>query len=416
MHKILVVEDSPIVRKIINHVMSQFLQFKPVYTSTLAETKTLLEKEADTFFAALVDLSLPDAPDGEVVDYVLGHGIPSIVLTGSFDSERRENLLAKGIVDYVTKEGRYSYQYALGVLARLVKNQKIKVMVVDDSATARNFVVGLLRLHLFQVVDAEDGAEAIRTFIDHPDIKLIITDFNMPRVDGFELVQQMRRKYDKSDLIMIGLSSETDGTLSAKFIKNGANDFLRKPFNHEEFFCRISHNIEFMEMFEALRDSANRDDHTGAYKLSHFNLKGEEMYERAVANQAPLACSVIDLDDLSEIINEYGPEAGDVVMEQVSSFLVASFERFLLARAGTELFYVLMPGLDNAKALAFVEKVRQIVGGKFIDVGGTEVSLSFSAGVSNVMGNNLSELVDSAHQSLMRARDAGGDLVFGDEG
>ncbi|WGO97954.1 response regulator [Saccharophagus degradans] len=415
MHRILVVEDSPIVRKIINHVMAGFPQFKPVYTTTLAETKALLESEAESIFAALVDLSLPDAPDGEVVDYVLNNHIPTIVLTGSFDKERREQLLAKGIVDYVTKEGRYSYQYALGVLARLVKNQKIKVMVVDDSATARNFVVGLLRLHLFEVYDADDGAEAIRVFIDNPDIKMIITDFNMPRMDGFELVQHMRRKYDKSDLIMIGLSSETDGTLSAKFIKNGANDFLRKPFNHEEFFCRVSHNMDFMEMFEALKDSANRDDHTGAYKLSHFNVQGDEMFERALASGTPLACAVIDLDDLSEIINEYGPEAGDVVMEQVSSFLVSSFERFLLARAGTELFYALMPGLDNAKATAFVERVRQIVGGKFIDLGGAEVSLSFSAGVSNVMGNNLSELVEHAHQSLLRARDAGGDLVIGDD-
>ncbi|MBU2983829.1 response regulator [Saccharophagus degradans] len=415
MHRILVVEDSPIVRKIINHVMAGFPQFKPVYTTTLAETKALLESEAESIFAALVDLSLPDAPDGEVVDYVLNNHIPTIVLTGSFDTERREQLLAKGIVDYVTKEGRYSYQYALGVLARLVKNQKIKVMVVDDSATARNFVVGLLRLHLFEVYDADDGAEAIRVFIDNPDIKMIITDFNMPRMDGFELVQHMRRKYDKSDLIMIGLSSETDGTLSAKFIKNGANDFLRKPFNHEEFFCRVSHNMDFMEMFEALKDSANRDDHTGAYKLSHFNVQGDEMFERALASGTPLACAVIDLDDLSEIINEYGPEAGDVVMEQVSSFLVSSFERFLLARAGTELFYALMPGLDNAKATAFVERVRQIVGGKFIDLGGAEVSLSFSAGVSNVMGNNLSELVEHAHQSLLRARDAGGDLVIGDD-
>lgn len=395
--------------------MAGFPQFKPVYTTTLAETKALLESEAESIFAALVDLSLPDAPDGEVVDYVLNNHIPTIVLTGSFDTERREQLLAKGIVDYVTKEGRYSYQYALGVLARLVKNQKIKVMVVDDSATARNFVVGLLRLHLFEVYDADDGAEAIRVFIDNPDIKMIITDFNMPRMDGFELVQHMRRKYDKSDLIMIGLSSETDGTLSAKFIKNGANDFLRKPFNHEEFFCRVSHNMDFMEMFEALKDSANRDDHTGAYKLSHFNVQGDDMFERALASGTPLACAVIDLDDLSEIINEYGPEAGDVVMEQVSSFLVSSFERFLLARAGTELFYALMPGLDNAKATAFVERVRQIVGGKFIDLGGAEVSLSFSAGVSNVMGNNLSELVEHAHQSLLRARDAGGDLVIGDD-
>ena len=90
----------------------------------------------------------------------------------------------------------------------------------------------------------------------NPDIKILITDYNMPRMDGFELVKTIRGKYEKTDLVIIGLSSDEDGSLSARFIKNGANDFLRKPFNHEEFFC------SFVAMF---------------VKWPHFNT-GQSIY------------------------------------------------------------------------------------------------------------------------------------------
>lgn len=414
MLNILVVEDSPIVRKIINHVMLQYSNFKPTFTASLSETKSVLEERADDFFAALVDLSLPDAPDGEVVDLVLSFQLPSVVLTGSFNPDKRTQLLAKGVVDYVTKEGKFSYRYALDVINRLNKNRAFKVMVVDDSAMSRNVVVNMLRLHLFEVYDAEDGLEAVRTFVDHPEIKMIITDYNMPGMDGCELVKSLRQKYDKSDLILIGISSEDGGELSAQFIKNGANDFLRKPFHHEEFFCRINHNVELMELVESMKDSSMRDDQTGAYKLSYFRKKGEALFEKAFQDGSPLACGVIDLDDLSEIFSQYGPEAGDLVMTQASQLLIKAFSRFLFARAGGETFYILLPGLDNLKAVAFVEKVRELLGNTFIDIGTKEVSLSYSAGVSNALGNNLAELLDNATLALQRARDAGGDLVVGD--
>jgi len=228
MKKVLVVEDSVMVMKVLTHVLSRSDQVLPVYAKSFSEAKARVESGEHEFFAALVDLSLPDAPDGEVVDYTLGLDIPTIVLTGSFDEKRRADLLNKGIVDYVTKEGRYSYQYALGVLHRLIKNQRVKVLVVDDSSTARKFVSQMLRLHLYPVFEAEDGVEAIKVLLANPDIKILITDYHMPRMDGFELVKNIRVKYEKSDLIIVGLSSEGDGTLSAKFIKHGANDFLRQ--------------------------------------------------------------------------------------------------------------------------------------------------------------------------------------------
>lgn len=414
MKKVLVVEDSPIVMKVLKHVLSGSELFEFDYVTSMADAKAKCEAPGAEYFAGLIDLTLPDAPDGEVVDYCLSRGIPSVVLTGSFDEEKKNKLLAKGIVDYVTKEGRFSYEYALGVLERLVKNQSLKVLVVDDSDTARHFVSALLRLQLFQVFEAKDGAQAIKLLLENPDIKLMITDFNMPRMDGCELVKNIRLKYEKADLIIIGISSDTSGSLSARFIKSGANDFLRKPFNHEEFYCRINHDVEFLELIESIRDSSYRDDLTGAYNRKYFYSRCEQAFIDRETTGAPISIAVIELEEFLEVNERFGYDMGDEVMKSVVVEFDAFFGRFVLARSKGLEFYVLMPGLDNEKATAYVEKARQIFGSADLGTDDCRVNLTFSAGVSSVASNDYPDLIRSAFENLRRARDAGGDLVFGD--
>jgi diguanylate cyclase (GGDEF)-like protein len=413
--KILVVEDSQMVMKVIRHVMNQEPTIEAVYAESFAEAKQRYEEEQDDLFAALVDLNLPDAPDGEVVDYMLDLGVPTIVLTGSFDEERREELLSKGIVDYVTKEGRYSYAYAVNMINRLRKNQDIKVLVVEDSTTSRTFICELLRRHLFQVLEAGDGVEAIKMLLQHPEVKLLITDYNMPNMDGFELVQALRGKYDKSDLIIIGLSAEGQGSLSAKFIKNGANDFLPKPFYHEEFHCRVMHNVESLELIEQIKDAANRDHLTKAYNRRYFFEVGEAMYTQAKEKGSPLAAVIIDIDHFKKINDTHGHEVGDLALKQFSDCLTENLGRFLVARAGGEEFFALLPGLDNEKALAFIDKLRDIVASNPVYAGSEVVPITFSAGVSNQLQGNLDEQLNVADGYLYRAKEAGRNLVVGDD-
>ncbi len=81
----------------------------------------------------LLDLGLPDAPNGEVVDFVTKFNIPSIVLTGSKIEEHEERFRNKNIVDYVIKEGNFSIRYAVSLVKRIISNDKIDILVVDDS-------------------------------------------------------------------------------------------------------------------------------------------------------------------------------------------------------------------------------------------------------------------------------------------
>ena len=415
MQSILVIEDSAVVIKVLKHVLSKSTLVKPVYAASFAEAKAAVTAAETPFFAALVDLTLPDAANGEVVDYTLELGIPTLVLTSSFDEKRKEALQKKGIVDYVTKEGRYSYVYALGIVHRLIKNQKIKVLVVDDSKSARSYAANLLKLHMYQVFEATDGVHAIQILLENPDIRLLITDYNMPRMDGFELTKNIRVKYDKSDLIIIGLSSEESRSLSARFLKNGANDFLKKPFNHEEFFCRVTQNIEFLELIEQIRDSAARDELTGLYNRQYFFSKGENYFQTALTHQTLLACAVIEIENLHEITHQYDIESGHAVVHEIAQRFAKLFKRFLIARGTENKFFILLPGLNNDKASAYVEEARQIITSEAVYINETQIGLTFSGGISNLLGNSLEDMVESALACLSRAKEAGSDLVFGDD-
>jgi diguanylate cyclase (GGDEF)-like protein len=415
MKKILIVEDSEMVMKVLRHLMQSLDGYETVYAANLAQARELSDQHQDDFFAALVDLNLPDAVDGEVVDFTLSKKIPTIVLTGSYDEKRREQLFNKGIVDYLTKEGRYAYAKAVNMIQRLEKNQSIKVLVVDDSDMSRKQVVNLFKRHMYQVVQAEDGVDAIRVMLENPDIKLLITDYNMPKMDGFELVRNLRYKYEKTDLIMIGVSGDSSEALSAKFIKHGANDFLRKPFHPEEFYCRITHNIEFLELIEKIEFNACHDHLTGLYhRVQFFNL-GREQYKHAVEKQNHLSVAVINIDQFSRVNLQYGNDWGDQALKQIAISLQAMLGRFLLARADADDFYLLMSGLDNEKALALISKVKQLFASECVLINGESLYFTFSAGIASKMADSLDQQVSKAVRLMQRAKDAGGNMIIAED-
>ena len=383
MKKILVVEDSSTVTRVLRRIIELESDFMGCYAASYAETVDRVSEQRDDIFAALVDLHLPDAINGEVVDYLLRLGIPIIVLSAQLESASRTEFLKKGIVDYVDKEGLYSFRYAVKLVGRIYKNQTIKVLVADDSKVSRRYVSQLLKLYLFPVCTAVDGVQATEMILADPKIKMLITDYNMPNMDGHRLVQNLRNKHKKSDLVIIGLSSDHSEGLSAKFIKHGANDFLRKPFDHEEFQCRVLHNIETLEHIAHIRNLANRDYLTGAYNRRYFFTVGASRYSDAVKNNQSIAVAVIDIDFFKKVNDSYGHTVGDGVLKYFAKTLASNLSRFLIARAGGEEFFILMPGLTNQQASQLIDRTREIICANPVDVDGVLVQLQFSAGISN---------------------------------
>lgn len=249
---IFLVEDTRFFTSAIKKKIEDLVNVKVVSASSLEEARQELESGDSSHFLAILDLRLPDAPDGEIVDYVASMNIPIIVFSSEFSETVQEQVLSKKVIDYVLKDSPSSLDRLATLVGRLFHNQSIKVLAVDDSTSTRTYIRDLLLQYRFQVKLAADGMEALATLEEHPDIRLMITDYYMPKLDGFRLIKEVRKTYSSRDLAIIGMSASGSSALSAKFIKHGADDFINKPFLREEFFCRISHNLNFQELFHEL--------------------------------------------------------------------------------------------------------------------------------------------------------------------
>lgn len=253
--KALVVEDSRFYLQLIRKGLEERLGFEVIAAPTLAGAKEILEARSGDILVALLDLHLPDAPHGEVVDEVARYKIPSIIFTGSFSDEIREFVLSRHAVDYVTKDGPGNLDTVFDLVRRISRNTSNRVLVVDDSRVSRRHISDLLQLHRFTVVEASCADEALVALAADGGICLAIIDYNMPGTDGVELTRKIRAKRGRHDLAIIGLSAYGNNVVSARFMKAGANDYLNKPFVPEEFFCRVYHNLELTEQIASLRQA-----------------------------------------------------------------------------------------------------------------------------------------------------------------
>ncbi|SDI55639.1 diguanylate cyclase (GGDEF) domain-containing protein [Pseudomonas flavescens] len=404
MRTILVIEDSPLVLKILDHLFRQETDLQPLFCASLAEAEVMLETSAELFFAAIVDLHLPDAPDGESVDLVMRYALPCIVLSGSYNEKRRDELLLKGVVDYVLKESQHSYEYAFRLLHRLERNSQVNILVAEDSEATRHFIRHVLAPHRYQIIDARDGEEALRILQERADIDLLVVDHSMPGISGFELVKLLRQKMKRHELIILGLSADTKGSLSAMFIKHGADDFLRKPFCPEELNCRVISSLERRDLMRALKQAAQFDALTGLNNRRAFYEQGSQLFQQAQRRGQGLSVAMLDMDFFKQINDNHGHASGDAALIAFTRALGAAFPDALLGRLGGEEFALVSQQDAESLSLA-LDQLRERCGHLKYAAGAPP--LSFSAGVCHGAADDLESFLHQADQQLYQAKRQG---------
>lgn len=114
----------------------------------------------------------------------------------------------------------------------------MKVLLVDDSGVMRKIIARSLHaLWVDEVVEAADGVEALAIFGDGTGFDLVLTDWNMPEMNGLELVQAIRGAGHKVPIMMITTETEKEQVLKA--IQAGVNDYLVKPFDKDMLTMKL---------------------------------------------------------------------------------------------------------------------------------------------------------------------------------
>jgi len=403
--RLLVVEDSKPIATVIKQI-AQSLKYEVVLATTLAKVEEILSEDTD-FFAATVDYALPDANDGEAIACVLSHGIPSVVMTGKMDDATRQKILAQPVIDYIPKENSQAFLYLKRVLHWQQTNSNNAILVVDDSSSARNHIVELLKRRNFSVFTANNGVQALEKLQQHKDIKMVITDLEMPEMDGITLTNEIRKKYSREQLAVIGISGAANGIHSARFIKNGADDFLRKPFCPEEFYCRITQNIESLNNIMQIKHAANTDYLTELSNRRAFFRSASQRIAEYTKRKVPYCLAMLDIDYFKKVNDNYGHDAGDQILKVLALYMRKHFGAGLTARLGGEEFAILLHGLDTDQLYNKLDDFRREIGVSTLPAGDDQISITISIGVVFDSTDELSKQMNEADNALYLAKDYG---------
>jgi diguanylate cyclase (GGDEF)-like protein len=410
--KILLVEDNKALAKLLAKKCEVTLNLKVDVAHSKQEAQELIEENCDDYFIALLDLNLPDAPDGEIVDYVLSYNILVIVLTGNIDKKTKALFAEKPIVDYVYKGNMDDVNYIFSMVDRLRKNRQYKVMVVDPSIASRNRTKAILASQQFKVLAAAHGEEALGYFEDNDDISLVVTNYKMPVIDGMELVLELRKKHSKQNLGIIAVTSDSDEGVVAKFLKHGANDFIINPFSKEELICRVNNIIEAQENIQTIANLSNIDPLTGTLNRICFFDQLDQYISEANKTNEPYMLGIINIDHFKKINDKYGHNIGDKVIALIAKKLKdESKGSDLVGRLGGEEFGVVLRNISKEKAVAWFVKMRAKIANEPVVVDKTPINVTVSMGLANRADVEFEEFIDLAEEALIEAKKAGKNRV-----
>jgi diguanylate cyclase (GGDEF)-like protein len=399
---ILIVEDSAALSALLRQRIERETAGRTFCCASLEQARMLLAGQK--FTLALTGLNLPDAPNGEILALLAEYAVPTIVFTATCETETTVRYTERKIIDYIVKSDNTTVDTVVKTVNRILTNNAFSVLVVDDARWARSGLVEIMQRQNFRVLEALSGKEALDMLADNPSIELVITDYNMPDMDGHELTRRIRATRPSDELRIIGVSSSSDRGLSASFLKAGASDFVYRPFVPEELQCRIDNNVETLTQLKRLRYLAERDHLTGLANRRFFFEKNPPL-EPAPANDA---VAILDIDHFKSVNDTYGHEAGDQVLREMTID-----KRYLAARLGGEEFAIYMKDTNAFQAHSFCEQVRTRVQATSIPVQDKDISVTISIGVMEMeeretFGNQL----NAADQLLYMAKKNGRNRVY----
>ncbi|MTI17077.1 diguanylate cyclase [Rhodobacteraceae bacterium RKSG542] len=411
--KILLVEDASFFARIMCGELEK-AGFKNVELArNFAEAKTFLETTPTRPFLALVDLTLPDAPNGEVVDLTIEAGLPTIVFSGRFDETTRGTILGKGIVDYILKDSPASLSYLGDLVKRVEKNARTRVLIADGSAAHRTVLKERLERYRLNVTTTSTSDETLKMLDRNEDIQMLILGHTLPDRDGFETLTRIRKRRGLHNLAVIGIAEGPCPELTAKYLKSGANDFMTKSCTPEELILRVSQNLDNIEHIRRLTELANRDPMTGLFNRRYLHENIEKMHDELIQNGEPIRYAMIDIDRFKQINDHFGHATGDLLIKAVANRIIDLLpEGGVAVRIGGDEFCVALPSIDAQTARFFLSELRSSLPVTVPGMDNEVLTSTISVGLSAGREATLSDGLRTADRCLYEAKESGRNRII----
>lgn len=240
---ILIVEDSLLFHNAL-HKELKVLGHTVDGAFSLEEALTKLEKQS--YDLVVLDLHLPDGEGENLLEHINAkQKLKIVVYTSDSDKERRNEWFRYGVLGYLSKNDPLTFviDEINRVLQGIYENTDFNILLIDDSSVVRHQVTSLLQPRNYRVFTAVDAKSALEEVARQP-YDLIILDLELPDMNGEEILKQLKKNKDTSDLAVIIMTGRYDADVVRRLIKQGASEFFLKPFIAEELLMKIDFWID----------------------------------------------------------------------------------------------------------------------------------------------------------------------------
>jgi diguanylate cyclase (GGDEF)-like protein len=305
----------------------------------------------------------------------------------------------------------------------------VRILIAEDDAGSRLILEAALAELGHEVIAATDGEQAWQLFQSEK-VEAIITDREMPRLNGVDLCHRIRGSDGGKYIYFIFLTSVTDKAGAAEAIRAGADDYLMKPLKRHELEARLLVASRITELYRELANQHVELERLNSQLFRQARIDGltqvgnrlkmrEDLNIVAarVAEQGESYCAIMcDVDHFKLYNDEYGHLQGDEVLKKVARTLVQGCRpNDEVYRYGGEEFLLVMSEQSIEAACTAAERHRARIGQLAIpNIGSPATTVTISAGVASInpfSRPSIKEWLERADGALYRAKQLGRNRV-----
>lgn len=298
----------------------------------------------------------------------------------------------------------------------------MNILIADDDPVFRHLLEIILVKWGYNVEVAEDGDDALQILQSEDPPRLAILDWMMPGMNGVDVCRKVREKIiDPYTYIILLTSHQRDEDLVTG-LEAGADDYITKPFKHNELQLRLRAGRRIIELQNELiaardtfRTKASHDSLTGLWNHEEILQILTQELSRAEREEKCVGVIMADIDFFKKINDTYGHLAGDVVLRSIAGkmhSLMRSYDS--IGRYGGEEFLIILPDCCSEFAATFAERLRLCICSESFDTpeGMMPVTISFGVAAScKDRKRKADSLVKAADEALYRAKKNGRNRV-----
>jgi two-component system chemotaxis response regulator CheY len=299
----------------------------------------------------------------------------------------------------------------------------VKVLIADDDSLFRQMLSGMLAAGGYETITASNGLEALE-ILEREHVRMLVVDWRMPGLDGPGLIRRIRSANWPGYTYIILLTAMSGREEIVEGLRVGADDYVTKPFRHEELLARMGVGARIVKLETGLSESLAREEErsgldslTGLPNRRALYARARAELGRAEREKTNVGVVMIDIDHFKQINDRLGHAGGDGALRLVADALRSGKRDYdCPGRWGGEEFLVILPGASLEHAAAVAERIRASMSALRLGVPGSEaLVLESSFGVSSASPGTrpigLDELLRQADDALYRAKAAGRNRV-----